>query len=190
MSVAPVSEVDEAQIVDELIARARAAQSEYEKGADQKRYDMTALAAAWAIMEPERNQELSTMAVETTGLGNIKDKLIKNHRKTLGLLRDIRHSKTCGILSDGKENGIIEIARPIGVVGAVVPSTNPVATPANNVVNALKCGNAIVLSPSPKGVAACEKLLGYMHDEMKKIGANPIWFKWYRHHHPRPKPNV
>lgn len=156
-------------LVDDLVARARVAQAAFEKDATQGRYDHAALAAAWALMEPSRNDELATMAVETTGLGNIKDKITKNHRKTLGVLRDIKHSKTCGIISDDPATGIIEIARPIGVVGAVVPSTNPVATPTNNVVNALKCGNAIILSPSPKGAAVCKKLLGYMHAEFDKI---------------------
>ena len=150
-------------IVDELIVRARKAQAAFEKDATQDRYDRAALAAAWALMEPRRNEELATMAVETTGLGNVKDKITKNHRKTLGVLRDIKRSKTCGIISDDPETGITEIARPIGVVGAVVPSTNPVATPTNNAVNALKCGNAVILSPSPKGVGVCEKLVGYIH---------------------------
>jgi len=77
-----------------------------------------------------------------------------------------------GILSDDPKTGITEIARPVGVVGAVVPSTNPVATPTNNAVNALKCGNAVILSPSPKGVAVCEKLIGYIHAEFDKIGLN------------------
>jgi sulfoacetaldehyde dehydrogenase len=161
---------DEEAIIDDLVARARKAQAGFEAGADQARYDTAALAAAWALMQPERNIELATMAVETTGLGNIKDKITKNHRKTLGLLRDIKGKTTCGIVSDDKARGITEIARPIGVIGAVVPSTNPVATPANNVVNALKCGNAIILSPSPKGVAACEKLLGYIYAEFDKVG--------------------
>ena len=161
---------DDELLIDELVARARNAQRGFEKGADQTRYDMAAFAAAWALMEPGRNEELATMAVETTGLGNIKDKITKNHRKTLGVLRDIKESKTCGVISDDPDTGITEIARPIGVIGAVVPSTNPVATPTNNVVNALKCGNAVILSPSPKGVEVCEKLIGYIHAELDKIG--------------------
>ena len=160
-------------IVDALIERARVAQAAFEKSATQETYDKAALAAAWALMEPARNEELATMAVETTGLGNVKDKITKNHRKTLGVLRDIKHSKTHGVISDDPDTGITEIARPIGVVAAVVPSTNPVATPTNNVINALKCGNAVILSPSPKGVAVCEKLVGYMHDEFAKIGVDP-----------------
>ena len=175
MSVKPVfqSENEDEHIIDALIDRARIAQEKFEKNANQERYDRATLAAAWALMEPGRNKELATMAVETTGLGKIADKITKNHRKTLGLLRDIKYAKTCGILSSDVATGITEIARPIGVIGAVVPSTNPVATPTNNVVNALKCGNAIILSPSPKGVAVCEKLLSYMHAEFAKSDIDP-----------------
>jgi len=172
MSVAAVSEIDEVRIVDEIVERARVAQRNFEATGSQQRYDEAALAAAWALMEPSRNEELATMAVEMTGLGNVKDKITKNHRKTLGVLRDIQHSKTYGIIRQIPETGITEIARPVGVVGAVVPSTNPVATPTNNAINSLKCGNAIILSPSPKGAAVCEKLVGYIHAEFDKIKLN------------------
>jgi sulfoacetaldehyde dehydrogenase len=156
--------------VDALVAQARAAQSTYEANGSQERYDRAAQAAAWAIMEPDRNRKLAELAVVTTGLGNVPDKITKNHRKTLGLMRDIAGAQTYGILSDDPETGIAEIARPLGVIGAVVPSTNPAATPANNIINALKCGNSIVLSPSPKGVACCEMLLEFIHAEFDKIG--------------------
>lgn len=160
------------QIVDEIVAKARKAQAAFELGADQERYDNAALAVGWAIMQPDRNLEMATLAVESTGLGNVADKVTKNHRKTLGLLRDVADAKTHGVISDDADTGITKIARPIGVIGSVVPSTNPIATPANNIINAVKCGNAIVLSPSPKGVAGCERLISYIHAEFDKIGVN------------------
>jgi sulfoacetaldehyde dehydrogenase len=156
--------------VEAIVARARAAQARYEAQGSQERYDRAAQAAGWAIMEPSRNRALADLSVKTTGLGNVPDKITKNHRKTLGLMRDIAGVSTYGVISDDPERGITEIARPMGVIGAVVPSTNPAATPANNIINALKCGNAIVLSPSPKGVAASELLLEYVHAEFDKIG--------------------
>jgi len=170
MSVQSMNTVNEEAQVDALVARARAAQERYAQGADQARFDQAALAAAWAIMQPERNKELSEQAVELTGLGNVNDKITKNHRKTLGLLRDIQHVQSVGIINQDDKTGITEIARPIGVVGAVVPSTNPAATPANNIINALKCGNAIILSPSPKGVEVCGRLLDFIYAEFDKIG--------------------
>lgn len=158
--------------VGNLVALARQAQAEFETGGSQTRYDRAAQAAAWAIMEPGRNARIAKLAVQTTGLGNVADKITKNHRKTMGLMRDIAEARTYGVLSDDPKTGITEIARPLGVVGAVVPSTNPAATPANNVINALKCGNAIILSPSPKGVACCEMLVAFIHAEFDKIGEN------------------
>jgi len=160
------------QIVDQIVANARKAQAAFKLGATQARYDRAALAVGWAIMQPDRNLEMATLAVDTTGLGNVADKVTKNHRKTLGLLRDIAPVKTCGIISEDAKTGITKIARPIGVIGAVVPSTNPIATPANNIINAVKCGNAIVLSPSPKGIEGCARLIGYIHAEFDKIGVD------------------
>lgn len=163
---------DDLIAVDLVMARARAAQSRYETDATQLRYDRAAQAAGWAIMHPDHNRALAELSVQTTGLGNVADKITKNHRKTLGLMRDIAAAKTWGVVADDPATGITEIARPVGVVGAVVPSTNPAATPANNIINALKGGNAIVLSPSPKGVPACALLLDYIYTEFDKIGVD------------------
>lgn len=165
-----MSDLDPAAEVEATVARARVAQQAFEASGSQALYDTAAQAVAWAIMEPSRNRHLAEMAVETTGLGNVPDKITKNHRKTLGLMRDIKSAQTYGVISDDPATGITEVARPIGVIGAVVPSTNPGATPANNIINALKCGNAIVVSPSPKGVPTCEALLGYIYAEFDKVG--------------------
>ena len=159
--------------IAKIVARARAAQAHYEGEGSQERYDRAAQAVAWAIMEPSRNRALAELAVETTGLGNVPDKITKNHRKTLGLMRDIKGAATFGVTSDDAATGITEIARAKGVVGAIVPSTNPAATPANNIINALKCGNSIVVAPSPKGIACAERLIEYIHAEFAKIGEDP-----------------
>jgi len=159
--------------LDDIIDRSRAAQQRFEAEGSQLRYDRAAQAVAWAIMEPSRNRELAELAVQTTGLGNVPDKITKNHRKTLGLMRDIKGVTTYGVISDDEATGITEIARPMGVVGAIVPSTNPAATPANNIINAIKCGNSIVVAPSPKGVASCERLLEFIYAEFEKIGEDP-----------------
>ncbi len=169
-TLTPPAPTAEAAEVGAVLARARAAQARFEAEGSQALYDRAALAAAWALMEPARNAALAEMAVATTGLGNVADKIAKNHRKTLGLLRDIRGVQTHGVLAEEPARGLTRIARPIGVIGAVVPSTNPVATPTNNTVNALKCGNAIVLAPSPKGAAVCEVLIGHMHAEFDRAG--------------------
>ncbi len=162
-----------AEVRDEvaaLVARARAAQRTVD-GWDQARVDELATAAAWAIVEPARNRALAECAVRDTGLGNVDDKIAKNRRKTMGLLRDLAGAKTVGVIAEDSARGLFEIARPVGVVAAITPSTNPGATPANNIVNALKCRNAIVLAPSPKGASTLELLLKFVHVELDRIEA-------------------
>ena len=93
-----------------LIARARKAQAAFERASQEKRDD-AALAAGWAIMKPENNRALAETAVRDTGLGNVQDKVAKNHRKTLGLLRDLQGVRTVGVIAEHPEKGITEIAR-------------------------------------------------------------------------------
>jgi len=159
-----------AEAVGALVARARAAQKIYARYS-QAQLDEAVSAAGWAIMEPARNRALAEIAVRDTGLGDISDKIDKNHRKTLGLLRDLHGAVSTGVIAEYPDKGIVEIAKPVGVVAAVVPSTNPGATPANNIINALKCGNAIILSPSPKGYSTCARLLEFIAEEFQRIGA-------------------
>lgn len=158
--------------VADLVARAGAAQAGFARW-PQERIDEAALACGWAIMKPENNRRLAETAVRDSGLGKVADKLAKNHRKTLGLLRDIAGVRTVGVIAEYPEKGITEIARPVGVVAAITPSTNPGATPANQIINALKCGNAIILAPSPKGYSTCELLLDFIYKEFEKIKAPP-----------------
>jgi sulfoacetaldehyde dehydrogenase len=153
-----------------LVARARAAQRVAE-GYDQARADELVAAAGWAIMEPGRNRELAELAVLDTGIGNVEDKVRKNHRKTLGLLRDLQGAKSVGVIAEDAAKGLVEIARPVGVVCAVTPSTNPAATPANKIINALKGRNAVIVAPSPKGWSTGERLLQFVHAEFDRIGA-------------------
>lgn len=157
-------------IVAALIARARAAQREYEQWS-QDAVDETVTAAAWAIVAPQRNRALAELAVAATGLGNVADKIAKNRRKTMGLLRDLKGAKSVGIIHSDPDRGLVEIARPVGIVAAITPSTNPGATPANNIINALKGRNAIILAPSPKGQSTLTLLLEFMHAELDRVGA-------------------
>jgi sulfoacetaldehyde dehydrogenase len=162
-------ETDAVAIVAERVARARAAQAAFD-AATQEEVDEVVTAAGWAIVDPEHNLALAELAVQDTGLGNVADKVAKNRRKTMGLLRDLAHAKSVGIIHEDPEQGLVEIARPVGVVGAVTPSTNPAATPANNIINALKGRNAIILAPSPKGASTLSLLLSYVHAELDRIG--------------------
>ena len=122
-------------------------------------------------MEPGRNRELAEMAVADSGIGNVADKIAKNHRKTLGLLRDLKGAKSVGVIRELPELGLVEIARPVGVVCAITPSTNPGATPANKIINALKGRNAVIVAPSPKGWTTAQRLIEFIHAQFDRIGA-------------------
>jgi sulfoacetaldehyde dehydrogenase len=158
------------QAVAEMVSRARAAQRAIGQFS-QEQIDDIVSAAGWAILEPNRNKELAELAVKDTGLGVVEDKIRKNHNKTLGLLRDLKGRKTVGVIHQDLSKGITEIARPVGVVAAITPSTNPGATPANKVINALKAGNAVILAPSPKGVSTCARFVEFVHEQLGLIQA-------------------
>jgi len=153
-----------------LVQRARAAQH-IADGYDQARVDELVTAAGWAIIEPARNRELAELAVADTGIGDVADKVRKNQRKTFGLLRDLQGAKSVGVVADDPATGITEIARPVGVVCAITPSTNPAATPANKIINALKGRNAVIVAPSPKGWSTCARLIEFIHAQFDRIGA-------------------
>jgi len=153
-----------------LIGKARASQLIYQRY-DQEQVDEVVTAVGWAIINEDNNHLLTEMAIKDTGTGKYEDKILKNRRKTLGLLRDLQGAKSVGVIAEYPEKGLIEIARPVGVVGAIVPSTNPVATPFNKTINALKGRNAIILAPSPKGQKVCAKLVELIHNELQRVGA-------------------
>jgi sulfoacetaldehyde dehydrogenase len=153
-----------------LVARARIAQREFEAWT-QERVDEAVTAVAWAIVEPDRNRALAELSVRDTGMGDVADKIAKNRRKTIGLLRDLKGAKSVGVIDTDPARGLTEIARPVGVVAAITPSTNPGATPANNIINALKGRNAIILAPSPKGASTLALLLKFVHAELDRVGA-------------------
>lgn len=158
------------QLIGEMVYRGRCAQAEFERW-PQHRVDDVVAAIAWAIYEPNRARLLAEAAVRDTGLGRVEDKVAKNQRKTFGTLRDLSGAKSVGVIREDPDSGITEYAKPVGVVAAVCPSTNPTATPANKMMMVLKGGNAIIVSPSPKGAPACAQLVRYVHTEMDKVGA-------------------
>ena len=166
----PLADPEIEATVAALVARARAAQA-IADNFDQARTDELVAAAGWALLEPGRNQALAELAVADSGIGNVADKVRKNHRKTLGLLRDLQGAKSVGVIAEHPELGLTEIARPVGVVCAITPSTNPAATPANKIINALKGRNAVIVAPSPKGWHTAARLIEHVHAELARIGA-------------------
>lgn len=160
------------EIIDGLAARARAAQAAI---ADytQAQTNTLVTAVAWACYRTDRASALAQLAIEDTGLGRYEDKVIKNRRKTFGTLRDLLDpgAVSVGVIDEDPATGIQRIAKPVGIVAALCPSTNPSATPTNKTMMALKGRNAVILAPSPKGASTCAKLLEYIHAELDRIGA-------------------
>ena len=163
-------ERDPTAIAESLIRRARAAMDAF-ADSNQARVDEAVTAIAWSLYKPEHAEALAKMAVEDTGIGNAPDKVVKNQRKTFGTLRDLMRVKSVGVIEERPELGLVKYAKPVGVVGAVTPSTNPAATPVNKAMMALKGRNAIVIAPSPGGLATTTRTVDLMRAELSKIGA-------------------
>jgi sulfoacetaldehyde dehydrogenase len=161
---------DAESVVTDLVERARVAQRSFERWS-QAEIDEAVTAVAWACYRPENAEALARLAVETTGLGRFEDKVAKNQRKTMGTLSDLRGAPSVGVIRDDPDTGITEIAKPVGVVAAVCPSTNPSATPTNKAMMALKGANAVIIAPSPKGTETCDLLLRFINEELAKVGA-------------------
>ena len=155
--------------VDDLIRRARTAIDEF-ASADQARVDEAVVALAWSLYKPEHARELAKLAVEDTGLGNVADKIIKKQRKTFGTLRDLLRVRTVGVIEEEKARGIVKYAKPVGVVAAITPSTNPGATPVNKAMMAIKGRNAVIIAASPAGMRTTTRTVACMRAELKKIG--------------------
>lgn len=159
-------------LVEHLVANARRAMAAI-AGADQDRTDEFVIAVAWSLYRPDRAETLAKLAVRDTGIGNVADKIIKNQRKTFGTLRDLLRAKSVGMIEEDKTLGIVKFAKPIGVVAAVTPSTNPSATAVNKAMMAIKGRNAIIIAPSPTGLVTTTETVAAMRAELARIGAPP-----------------
>ena len=170
VAVKPAADPSVLTVVDNLVRRARAAMAEF-ADADQARVDEAVTALAWSLYNPAHANELAELAVADTKLGNVPDKIVKKQRKTFGTLRDLLRVKSVGIIEEDKKLGLVKYAKPVGVVCAITPSTNPGATPVNKAMMAIKGRNAIVIAASPAGMQTTGRTVDYMRAELRKIGA-------------------
>ena len=148
--------------------RAQTAQVHFETY-DQKSVDEVVTAVSWAGYH--HAGALGRLGFEETGLGTAADKTTKIRRKTLGTLRDLRGAPSVGVVHVDERRGITEIAKPVGVVAALTPVTNPAATAVNNIMIALKGRNAIILAPHPGADRTCAAVVQHVHGELAKVGA-------------------
>jgi acetaldehyde dehydrogenase (acetylating) len=133
----------------ELAARAAAAQKKF---AAFSQAQVDAVVEACAKAAADNSELLARTAVEETGFGNVPDKIVKNTLAAVHVPRAIRGMRTVGILREDREKGIVEVASPVGVVAAIIPSTNPTSTAIYKTLIAIKAQNAIVLSPHPSAI--------------------------------------
>src|SRR4029450_11206785 len=169
VAVKPAADSKATAVVDELVQRGRAAMAIF-ANADQARVDEAVTALAWSLYKPVHARELAELAVKNTQLGNVPDKIIKKQRKTFGTLRDLLRVKSVGIIEENNKLGIVKYAKPVGLVCAITPSTNPGATPVNKAMMAIKGRNAIIIAASPAGLKTTGRTVEYMRAELKKIG--------------------
>ncbi len=147
MKTKPVKLVDSVETLEEALARVKAAQAKFATYT-QEQVDAIFLAAASAA--DKARIPLAKMAVEETGMGVVEDKVIKNHYAAEYIYNAYKNTKTCGVLEEDKAYGIKKIAEPIGVIAAVIPTTNPTSTAIFKTLIALKTRNGIIISPHPR----------------------------------------
>ena len=161
---------DVAQEVSAIVARARAAQEAIADW-DQERVDELVTAVGWAIVRKDHAESLAQLAVDEGGFGTYADKLTKIQRRVNGLLADMRDMKTVGIVEEDPARGLVKIAKPVGVVAALIPTTGPDATPPMKALMALKGRNAIVVAPHPRTRKTSELSVEMMREACAQVGA-------------------
>ncbi|MEM7126599.1 MAG: aldehyde dehydrogenase family protein [Chloroflexota bacterium] len=160
----------EQQLIESSIERARTAQAIFETFTQEQADDIVT-GIAWAGYQQENAETLAKLAYEHSGLGNYEDKVTKVRRKTLGTMMDLKDVKSMGVIEVDEERGLTKIAKPMGVIAAILPSTNPAATCINNMMITLKGGNAVILAPHPRGEATCEEAVRLGREVLARHGA-------------------
>jgi len=153
-----------------LIKRSRSAQNQIENYT-QEQVDELIRAMVWSVARPGIAEEIAQFTVDETQLGNYEGKFLKIQRKTRATLMDIINDKSVGILEEDRERAIVKIAKPMGIIGALAPSTNPEATPVIKAIHAIKGRNSIIVAPHPRAKLTNKKICDLMREAIKKCGA-------------------
>ncbi len=174
-------EIKERQIIDNVetleatLARVRAAQKVF---ATYSQEQVDSIFKAAAIAANQARIPLAKMAVEETGMGIVEDKVIKNNYAAEYIYNAYKNTKTCGVLEEDKAYGVKKIAEPIGVIAAVIPTTNPTSTAIFKTLIALKTRNAIIISPHPRAKASTIAAAKIVLDAAVKAGAPEGIIEW------------
>ena len=161
-------QVTNVEELEQLIARVRKAQEEFATFSQEK---VDAIFKAAALAANKERIPLAKMAVEETGMGIVEDKVIKNHYASEYIYNAFKDTKTCGVVEEDKAFGIKKIAEPIGVVAAVIPTTNPTSTAIFKTMICLKTRNGIIISPHPRAKNATIAAAKVVLEAAVKAGA-------------------
>ena len=161
MSTAERAIVPDTEIQD-LVARARAAQAVYEEMSQE---EVDAIVKGVGQYVFDHAEPLARMAVDESGIGLYEDKILKNKGKARTIWNNLKDKKSRGVIGEDPDSNLVLVAKPMGVVGAVTPVTNPIVTPMCNGMFALKAGNAVIFAPHPKA----QKCTEHLTDEFMKV---------------------
>ena len=156
--------------IEVLINRSREAQKQIENYTQEQVAELIK-AMVWSVAKPGMAEEIAQFTVDETQLGNYDGKFLKIQRKTRATLMDIIDDKSVGILEEDPERAIVKIAKPMGVIGALSPSTNPEATPVIKSIHAIKGRNSIIVAPHPRAKLTNKKICDLMREAIVKCGA-------------------
>ena len=168
-------EIDSVEKLTQMLEKVKKAQAEFAKFS-QEQVDKIFQAAA--IAANQARISLSKMAVEETGMGIVEDKVIKNHYAAEYIYNKYKNEKTCGIVEEDKNYGIKKIAEPIGVIAAVIPTTNPTSTAIFKTLISLKTRNGIIISPHPRAKKSTIEASKIILDAAVKAGAPENIIGW------------
>lgn len=156
------------EYVLDLIEKGRKAQQEFEQFSQE---DVDKAVRAIGKIIYDNGEMLAKMAVEETRMGVYEDKIKKNKGKAKAVWNKLKGVKSRGIIEYVEEEGIVKVAKPIGVIGAVAPTTNPTMTPMQNAMIALKGGNALIVGPHPRAKKTGVETVNLMRAALKEVGA-------------------
>jgi sulfoacetaldehyde dehydrogenase len=137
----------------------------------QDQVDELVTAVAWAVVRKDHAEALARLAVDEGGFGNYADKVAKINKRVTGVLADMSGMRTVGVVERQPSAGLVKIAKPVGVVAALIPTTGPDATPPVKALFALKGRNAIICAPHPRTRQATEAVVGFMRAACEQVGA-------------------
>ena len=159
---------DSVEKLEDVIKRVREAQKEFSTFSQEK---VDEIFRAAAIAANQARIPLAKMAVEETGMGVVEDKVIKNHFASEYIYNKYRHEKTCGVIEEDTSYGIKTIVEPIGLIAAVIPTTNPTSTAIFKTLICLKTRNGIIISPHPRAKKSTIEAAKVVLEAAVKAGA-------------------